>query len=89
MELGMKQEKYVLFYDNESVINLSKNFTFHSRSKQIDVRYNWIRDSLDSKLMELHKIHTDDNSSDMLTKVLPKEKFEFCHTVAKLVFPSN
>ena len=89
IELGMKQEKYVLFCDNQSAIHLSKNSSFHSRSKHIDVRYHWIRDALDSKLMELEKIHTDDNGSDMLTKVLPRGKFEFCREVAGLALPSN
>jgi hypothetical protein len=89
MELGVKQEKYVLFCDNQSAIHLSKNSSFHSRSKHIDVRYHWIRDALDSKLMELEKIHTDDNGSDMLTKVLPRGKFEFCRIEAGLMLPSN
>lgn len=55
-ELGLKQEKYVLYCDSQSAIHLSKNSTFHSRSKHIDVRYHWIRDVLDSKLLQLEKI---------------------------------
>ncbi|GFS33196.1 hypothetical protein Acr_00g0026970 [Actinidia rufa] len=89
MELGLKQARYVLFYDNQSAIHLAKNSSFHSRSKHIDVRYHWIRDALDAKLLELKKIHTDDNGSDMLTKVLLKGKFEFCRTVTGLTLPSN
>ena len=38
-ELGLKQEKYVVYSDSQSTIHLSKNSVFHSRSKQIDVRY--------------------------------------------------
>ena len=38
-KLGLKQEKYVVYNDSRSVIHLSKNSTFHSRSKHIDVRY--------------------------------------------------
>ena len=41
--------------------NLGKNSTFHGRSKHIDVH--WIRDVLDSKLLELEKIHTNYNGS--------------------------
>ncbi|RDX62866.1 hypothetical protein CR513_58763, partial [Mucuna pruriens] len=40
------------------------------KSKHIDVRYHWIRDALDAKLLELAKVHTDDNGADMMTKVL-------------------
>lgn len=39
MELGVKQEKYVLFCDNQSVIHLLKNSSFHSMSRHINVRY--------------------------------------------------
>ena len=41
-ELGMKQEKYVLFCDSQSAIHLAKNSSYHSRTKHIDVRYHWI-----------------------------------------------
>ncbi|GMJ01978.1 hypothetical protein HRI_003867000 [Hibiscus trionum] len=61
-----------------SVIHLGKNSTFHARPKYIDVRYHWIRDVLEANLLELEKIHTDDNGADMLTKALPRVKFEAC-----------
>ena len=57
---------YLLFVDSQSVIHLGKNSTFHSRSKHIDVKYHWIRDALDAKLLELAKIHTDDNGAELL-----------------------
>lgn len=37
--------------------------------------YHWIRDRLDSMFLKLEKIHTDANSSDMMTKSVPKGKF--------------
>ena len=77
-ELVLKQEKYVVYSDSRSAIHLSKNSTFHSRSKHIDVRYHWIRDVLESKQLYLEKIHTSENGSDMLIKCLPKEKLEAC-----------
>ena len=89
MELELKQERYVLFCDNQSAIHLAKNSSFHSKSKHIEVRYHWIRDVLDDKMLELEKIHTDDNGSDMMTKVLSRNKFEFCRSVAGLTLPSN
>lgn len=57
-ELGFKQNRYVLFCDNQSAIHLGKNSSFHSKSIHIDVRYHWIRDVLDAKLLELQKIQT-------------------------------
>ena len=86
-ELGLQQEKYVVYSDCQSAIHLSKNSTFHSRSKNIDVRYHWIRDVLESKKLYLEKIHTSDNRLEMLTKCLPKEKLESCKQRAGLVEP--
>ncbi|RDX86444.1 hypothetical protein CR513_32223, partial [Mucuna pruriens] len=62
--------------NKERQSSTSKNSTFHSKSKHIDVRYHWIHDALDSKLLELTKVHIDDNDADIMTKVLPRGKFE-------------
>ena len=42
-ELGLKQDGYVVNCDGQSAIDLSKNSMNHSRSKHIEVRYNWLR----------------------------------------------
>ena len=76
-ELGLNQKTFILYCDSKSVIHLSKNSAFHSRSKYIDVRYHWIRDALEMKIFLLEKIHTDDNGSDMMTKALTSEKLMF------------
>ena len=36
--------------------------------------------ALEEKLFEVEKIHTDDNPSDMLTKVVIVDKHEFCRS---------
>jgi hypothetical protein len=81
-ELWFKQDKYVLFCDNQSAIHLSKNASFHSRSKHIEVRYHWIRNVLNSKQLQLDKVHTDDNGADMLTKVVTRAKLKVCRQLA-------
>lgn len=86
-ELEFKQDKYELFCDSQSAIHLGKNSSFHSRSKHIDVRYHWIRDVLEMKQLELVKIHTDKNGSDMLTKSLPRDKLEICRSTAGMIVP--
>jgi hypothetical protein len=77
-ELHVKQESYVVHCDSQSGIDLSKNTMYHARTKHIDLRYHWIRDAILNKVFQLRKIHTDKNSSDMLTKVVSKQKLEFC-----------
>ena len=88
-ELSVVQDKYLLFVDGQSAIYLGKNSTFHSRSKHINMRYHWIRDALDAKLLKLSKIHTDDNGADMMTKTLPRGKFEVCCEIAGLAIIST
>ena len=81
-ELGLKQDGYVVNCDSQSAIDLSKNSMYHSRSKHIDVRYNWLRLVVEQQLFELEKIHTDENPADMLTKVVSREKLKFCAWLA-------
>jgi len=61
LELDYEQDKHVLQCDSQSVIHLAKNSTFHARSKHIDVRYHWIREVLEDKLLQLEKIHIDED----------------------------
>lgn len=79
-EIGVKQE-YVVHYDSQSAIHLSKNFHFHS-SKHIYSCYHWIRDMLENKLLKLSKIHTEKNILDMMTKSIFKNKQIFCRNGA-------
>ena len=71
-----------LHCDSQSAIMLAKNPVFHAKTKHIAVRYHFIRDVVEDKLMELVKVHTDDNPADLLTKGLASEWF--AHTVGHL-----
>ncbi|PKI31537.1 hypothetical protein CRG98_048072 [Punica granatum] len=81
-ELSLKQERYVMYCDSQSAIHLCKNPTFYSRSKHIDIKFHWIRDVLESKLVKLDKVHTAENGTDMMTKPLAKEKLHVCQNLA-------
>ena len=54
---------------------LARNPIFHAKTKHIQVKYQFIRDVLGSKKIELVKVHTNDNPADFLTKGLPAERF--------------
>ena len=83
-ELGLMQDEYVVFCDSQSAMDLSKNTLYHSRTKHIDVRYHWLRDVIGKELMKLKKIHTDFNPSDMMTKVVTREKLKLCAGLADM-----
>ncbi|GKA29509.1 hypothetical protein Tco_0715754 [Tanacetum coccineum] len=57
-----------IYIDNESTICIVKNLVFHSKTKHIEIRHHFIRDSNEKKLIQMIKIHTDKNVADLLTK---------------------
>jgi hypothetical protein len=78
----------VIFCDSQSAMDLSKNSMYHSRTKHIDVRYHWLRLAIEEQMLQLKKIHTDDNAADMLTKVVPPDKLELCIKLAGMDRPN-
>ncbi|GKC42032.1 putative ribonuclease H-like domain-containing protein, partial [Tanacetum coccineum] len=45
-----------------------QNPVFHSKTKHVEIRYHFIRDSYEKKLIQVIKIHTYHNVADLLTK---------------------
>ena len=72
-DLGIAVEMPTLHCDSQSAILLAKNPIFLANTKHIEVKYHFIREMLEEKLMKLMKVHTDDNLVDLLTKSLPPE----------------
>ncbi|GJS64934.1 putative ribonuclease H-like domain-containing protein [Tanacetum coccineum] len=66
-----------IFIDNESTICIVKNPVFHSKTKHIEIRHHFIRDSYEKRLIQVIKIHTDHNISNLLTKAPDVSRFQF------------
>ncbi|GJX65257.1 hypothetical protein Tco_0299600 [Tanacetum coccineum] len=49
-------------------IHNEENPVFHSKTKHIEIRHHFIRDCYEKKLIQVIKIHTDHNVTDLLTK---------------------
>ncbi|GJW57850.1 putative ribonuclease H-like domain-containing protein [Tanacetum coccineum] len=45
-----------------------QNPIFHSKTKHIEIRHHFFRDAYEKKLIQVLKIHTDDNVANLLTK---------------------
>ncbi|GJQ94736.1 hypothetical protein Tco_0005875 [Tanacetum coccineum] len=54
--------------NNESTICIVKNPVYQSKTKHIEIRHHFIRDSYEKKLIRVEKVHTDFNVADLLTK---------------------
>ncbi|GJV82205.1 hypothetical protein Tco_1518075 [Tanacetum coccineum] len=63
--------------DNKSAIALCCNNVQHSRSKHIDIRHHFIREQVENRVVELYFVETNYQLADILTKALPRERFEF------------
>ena len=82
MQLIMIEGGYVINCDCQSAIDLSKNSMYHSRQKHIEVRYHLLRRVVEQQSFELEKIRTEENPTDMLTKVVSREKLKLCAELA-------
>ena len=65
----------LLYCDNKSAIDLSKNPEHHARTKHIDIQYHFVRDYIERKIFELRYINTKEQLADALTKALDINAF--------------
>ena len=63
-----------MFIDSLRAIHLTKNSALHSKTKHVQLRYHFIRSVLEDGRLKLEKIHTNENPTDMLKKVVTREK---------------
>ncbi|GKA83246.1 putative ribonuclease H-like domain-containing protein [Tanacetum coccineum] len=50
---------------------------FYGQTKHIEIRHHFIRDSYEKKLIQMIKIHTDQNVVDLLTKAFDDSRFQY------------
>ena len=77
----MKEEEIklvILYCDNTSEINISKNPVMHAKTKHIAIKYHYVRELVEEKQVKMEYIHTKEQIVDIFTKPLPKDAYE-CH----------
>ena len=57
-DYGISQDTMVVYCDNSSAIDISKNPVQHSKTKHIEIRYHFIRDLVERKIVVLEYIPT-------------------------------
>lgn len=56
---------------------MSKNPAYHGRTKHISIKVHFIRDLVSEGSVTLEYCSTNEQSADVLTKALSKNKFEY------------
>ncbi|GKB93471.1 retrovirus-related pol polyprotein from transposon TNT 1-94, partial [Tanacetum coccineum] len=69
--------KIPMYCDNKSVIARCCNNVQHSRSKNIDVRYHFIKEQVENGVVELYFVKIEYQLANMFTKALARKRFEF------------
>ncbi|GJX55993.1 putative ribonuclease H-like domain-containing protein [Tanacetum coccineum] len=77
LDYGYNFMQTKIHIDNKSAICIVKNPVFHSKTKHIEIRHHFIRDSYEKKLIQMIKIHTDQNVADLLTKAFDVSRFQY------------
>ncbi|GJR09254.1 integrase, catalytic region, zinc finger, CCHC-type containing protein [Tanacetum coccineum] len=76
-DYGFQFNKIPLYCNNKSAIALSCNNVQHLRAKHIDVRYHFIKEQVENRVVELYFVRTEYQLADIFTKPLPRERFNF------------
>jgi hypothetical protein len=72
---GYKLSKVPLLCDNESAIRMADNLVEHSRTKQKDIRYHFLRDHQQRWDIEIAYVSTKEQLVDIFTKPLDEKMF--------------
>ncbi|GJT20389.1 retrovirus-related pol polyprotein from transposon TNT 1-94 [Tanacetum coccineum] len=75
MSLGFN--KISIYCDNKSAIALCCNNVQHSRSKHIYIRFHFIKENVENRVIELYFVNTEYQLADIFIKPLVRERIEF------------
>nr|GEU65266.1 hypothetical protein [Tanacetum cinerariifolium] len=69
--------KIPMYCDNKSAIALCCNNVQHSKSKQIGIRYHFIKEHVENRVIKLYFVNMEYQLADIFTKALGRERIEF------------
>jgi len=74
-DFGLQFGRVPLLVDSTSAISVAKNPVLHSRTKHIDVRFHFLRDSYEKWEIDLVHVLTENQLADIFTKPLETSAF--------------
>nr|GEU78513.1 putative ribonuclease H-like domain-containing protein [Tanacetum cinerariifolium] len=88
LDYGFNLISTKIYIDNESTICIVKNPVFYSKTKHIEIRHHFIRDTYEKKLIQVIKIYTDHNVADLLIKAFDVNAAAYALTVSPTIYTS-
>nr|GEZ07515.1 uncharacterized mitochondrial protein AtMg00810-like [Tanacetum cinerariifolium] len=76
-DYGLAFKNILMYCDNKSAVALCCNNIQHSRSKHIDIRYHFIKEQVENRVIELYFVNTQYQLADLFTKALGRDRIEF------------
>ena len=70
-------EQAILYCDNTSAINISKNPLMHTKTKHIAIKYHYVRELVQDKEVKMEYVNTNEKIDDIFKKTLPKDAHEY------------
>ena len=77
---GMKEDitkPIIIYYDNTSTINISKNLVMHTKTKHIAIKYHYLRELVQVKTVGMEYVNTKEQLANIFTKALLREPHEY------------
>ena len=79
-----QEEPIVIKEDNQGTIAIARNPVSHSRTKHIDIKYHYVRKTVLDGHVTLEYCLTEQMIADLLTKPLPRNRFETLRNLMEL-----
>lgn len=89
MELFECTNEVHLFCDSGSALELARNDMYHARTKHINIKFHFIRESIKNNIVRVSYINTNDQIADVLTKSLVPIKHKYFIEKFGILFPKN
>ena len=84
-EIGLPfTQAMMICADNQAAIFLAINPAVERRTKHIDIRHHYIREQVETKVVDLYHITREENPTNLFTKPLPVVKVEKFRTLIGL-----
>lgn len=82
-------EPTIIYYDNSSAINISKNPVLYSKTNHISIKFHFLREKVNVKEFRLEYVSTKEQIVDIFMNPLPNDTFEYLREKLGAISPPN